>query len=343
MNKKAALLVVFFLCASFLRGDWMEDVNRYFKDKDYQAAETYLASIYPKSESSFQPTLCALLAYCAGRISDKPSEFHWIMEYFEVFWGRDVITHYLDKGEQDALEDFLNRWRIQYPLIWNISLVEPHNSEVKGAPSKLIFALDAEKEGAYKLLQGGNLIKAGLFQKGYNSFSIPAKMMWEKRSQQEFMLEFKVGELILQKKVELEIRINSQSQVLEKHEDRTDYTYDLSLYLGSRLMASSRKIHSKKAPIDWGTHPGVPYTPPLPPKESNTRPSSFSIFSAIGLAAGLVKQLAKKDVLAPTPPPRLVRMMTETFSRQGAAGEKEEMQVTIRLKVSAVELKLFRR
>jgi len=341
MSKKIFFSLLFVLCLSFLYGDWMKDVSQYFNDEDHSAALDYLETMYPACDAAFKPTLSVLLAYSASQTKDVMAERKWIVEYFETYWAQNIIIHYLARKNREDLETYLNQWHQIYPQITDIYFLQPHDLRDQGLPVRLILGLDVKREGLFKLFRGDEMIKGSLLKKGLNSISIPSKGLFNKSGQYEYLLEFKVGNMILSKKIIFDVQVDEPQYIQEQKEDQEKFIYDLSLYVGGRLISSSRKEHVNEKPIDWGIDPDVPYKPVEAPKESNILPSSFSILAVIGLAAHIIKSLTKKDVTPPTPPPRQVRMMTLKYRKLNSGGVEQNINASIRMKYVTVGLRTF--
>ena len=341
MSKKIPFTLLFILCISFLYGDWMKDVSQYFDNKDYSAALDYLETMYPACDAAFKPTLSVLLAYSACQTKDVMAERKWVVEYFETYWAQNIIIHYLARENRENLEEYLNQWHQIYPQITDIYFLQPHDLLDQGLPDRLILGLDVRREGLFKLFRGDEMIKGSLLKKGLNSISIPSKGLFNKSGQHEYLLELKVGNMILLKKIIFDVQVDESQYIHEQKEDKEKFIYDLSLYVEGRLISSSRKEHVKRKPIDWGIDPDVPYKPVEAPKESNIRASSFSILAAVGLAAHIIKSLTKKDVTPPTPPPRHVRMMTLKYKKIIAGGVEQNIDASIRMKYVTVGLRTF--
>jgi len=341
MSKKILFPLLFILTVSLLHADWMRDVSRYFNNNNFGGARNYLEALYEESDYSFKPTLCLLLAYSHERIGDIRGEHRWIVEYFETFWAQEIITHYLSPNSRGDIKAYLNHWQQIYPHIADINLLQPHDLSDRAPPDKLVLALDVQKKGFYKLFHKEKMIKGGYFGEGFNTLAIPTAGLFEKTGHHKYLLEFKVGKLILVKEIEFDIQVDEPLTLPQQKKPHRTFDHELSLYVEGRRIASSLKHSPAEKPDDWGGDKKVPYVPVTPPKESNMRSSSFSIFSALGLAAQLIKGLAKKDIIPSVPPPLEVKMMTLTYTDSSDAGGKKELHASIRLKLSNKELKIF--
>ena len=342
MAKKILFLITFLVSVSALHGEWMQEASLYFKRGEFSRVVILLSSQYEKNDQLYNPTISALLAYSARRLNDERSEYQWMMVYFEYHWGQRIISHFLEASSRNQVEVFVADWRNRYPLISDINLIDPRGENTSGPPKNLVLALEVENAGLFKLIHDGQILKGSLLQKGLNTISVPTDSLFSKSGTHVFLLEFKVGPLIVRKEIEIDVQMDDSQEVEKIEQESRKIEYLLSLYVGDQLIVTSRRAPSRSEKSPYEPHlfsPVVPYEPPI--ESTKVLPRGFNILGALGLAAQVIRGLTKKKVRAPAPPVRKVRMMNVKFIRRGDSGEDGSMSATIRMKLGKIELRKF--
>jgi hypothetical protein len=140
----------------------------------------------------------------------------------------------------------------------------------------------------------------------------------------------------IRKEIELEVFVDKEELGKEGREEEVrNLEYQVSIYIGDRLLASSQKKHFEKIAFDIKLPP-MPYNydPNFPDKHRrDPMANSFSIFSAIGLAFQLAQSLQKK--LNPPKKPAYViqkkKAILANFKRRDSQGVEQEVQASLKL------------
>ena len=298
--------------------------------------------MYEKDDQLYNPTISALLSYSAHRRGNEESEFRWIVRYFERHWGQRLISHFLDPSSKGQVEAFVAEWRARYPLISAIYLIDPRDPPEDSPPSSLVLALEVDISGYFKLIHDERTLKGSLLRKGANTVSIPTSGLFEKSGTHVFLLEFMVDSLIVKKPIEIEIQMENPPPLPRAEPAREELEYTVSLYIGDRLVVSSRRALSESKKLHYEPRLFKPVIPYEPPKESTKElPRGFDIIGALGMAAKVISGLVKKKEEPPAPPVRKVRMMTLRFNSQDGSGDDRVTAVTVMLKLGEIELRRF--
>ncbi|MDH5745114.1 MAG: hypothetical protein OEZ52_16350 [Candidatus Aminicenantes bacterium] len=225
------------------------------------------------------------------------------------------------------------------PLVRDIGLIGDESSKGFAPPDKLMIGVDVFRDVYYKISDGENVIKAGLFTRGLNIVEIEADGLFLESGTHVFFLDLKAGDLTLRKELEIDIQLDSSGidsgtpRLVEKSEPE----YELSMFVGDKLVVSGRKSLSKELSFNVEL-------PPLPDgygpfyeieKEyKNPLRNSFSILDAIGAGYSLIKNMIdKKKKQKISAPVQKYEQLTATFMRRDSEGAAREVTAVIRLKV----------
>ena len=226
-----------------------------------------------------------------------------------------------------------------FPLVRDIGLVGDESSKDFAPPGKLIIGVDVSREAFYKFSDEENVIKAGLFKRGLNTVEIEAGGLFLESGIHVYFLDLKAGDLTLRKEMEIDIQLDSSGvdsgtpRLVKEPEPE----YELSLFIGDKLIVSGRKALSKELSFNVEL-------PPLPDgygpfyeieKEyKNPLRNSFSIIDAIGAGYSLIKSMIdKKKKQKITAPVQKHEQITVTFMRRDSEGAAKEVTAVINLKV----------
>ncbi|MBU1186565.1 MAG: hypothetical protein KKD56_04500 [Acidobacteria bacterium] len=341
MNKKAVLCLFLFLCGSSIFGQWREDVKNLINLSDYEDAIRMLEPLYEKAEEIDRPVLSALLAFVHHRRQHRESEHEWIVRYFELHWGRPVSFGFSTPRDGAEFQSFLTLWRERYPFVSDIHLIDPRRPAGSGPPDRLVIGMEVANTGLYKLRQGETVLAGSLLLPGYNTLSLPARRLFDSDGILLFILEIKSGDVLLIKKITLESQFEGTEQKAPQKEDRRDPEFRIRLLFDGETLVDSRKRKRPPEPVRTGIDFGVPYKNHDPEKRPDPLNQSFSILSAVGLAAHLIRSLAEKNAYEPLPPLRKVRMLELTFCRVREDGTAVERKAVVRLRVETEGLQLY--
>lgn len=322
-----------------LFGDWKTEVSALIVNRDYKGAIDLLLRNSQKDIPN--PTISGLLAYSYNRLKNKNEEYKWLQEYFEYYRGTEIIFIFLDASTYGKVSDYIMTWKRKYPLITAISLIDSEDFKRPIPPNKIVVGIDIENPAYYKLSEDNKIIKGGLLNRGYNSFSLAARELFENSGSHIYLLDLKVEDLYLKKELEIDIQIDSQVTTKKTEVTIKDIKYNLSLFIGDELIISSQKLHHEK--VSWKFEipaPTANLSPMIPPEKIDPSKvdytsNSFSIPAAVAGILQLIKGIKKKDSAEEKASYfQRTKQLTTTFIRRNREGLDKEVNAIIRLKTS---------
>ncbi|MDH5468418.1 MAG: hypothetical protein OEY25_13455 [Candidatus Aminicenantes bacterium] len=228
-----------------------------------------------------------------------------------------------------------------FPLVRDIGLIGDESSKDFAPPDKLIIGVEVSRDALYKFSDEENVIKAGLFTRGLNTVEIEANGLFLESGTHVYFLDLKAGDLTLRKEIEIDIQLDSSGvdsgTPPQVKNPEPEPEYELSMFVGEKLMVSGRKSLSKELSFNVEL-------PPLPDgygpfyeieKEyKNPLRNSFSILDAIGAGYSLIKNMIdKKKMQKQVKPVQKHEQLTATFMRRDSEGAAREVTAVIKLKV----------
>ena len=149
----------------------------------------------------------ALLAFCSARRGDPQAETRWIVDYFDTYRAADCGFVFLDLITQSDVIGYLNGWRVKYPWIRGISLIKGVGDDVIMPEGILPLAIEMANPGYYKFSENGNVIKAGLFNPGFNVIALDANALFLASGRHTYRLEVRSADLILTREIALDVDV----------------------------------------------------------------------------------------------------------------------------------------
>lgn len=221
----------------------------------------------------------------------------------------------------------------ELPLVLKIDLIEDAGFSSSRPLSKLLLGIEMAKGLHYKLSFKTAVLKAGMLQPGLNIVDIPAGHLFEASGIYEYRIEFKDGARSFTKVVELDIQLDHDLETLAKNVELKDVTYDLSLFIGDKLVASKQQTHFAKFPTKI-LIPDLPldHKPYDPNWKEDPMASSFSILHAVALAYWAGKEI--KNLISPSKKTFTYtrkKVLIHTYNRILSSGEDQEVNIVIRL------------
>jgi len=352
MGKFKRLLVILVALAAGLvsaepaAADWKQDIQAYLGiAKDYAGAFSFLQAAYPGLDAVDKQTAGAFLAYLASKIPDEVQEKHWIVEYFEFYKDADPLLDFLDLESRKDFFDYWGRWQRTYPIITDLNLLEPAGVQVQATPSEIRIGVDLLNSAFYKISDSTGTLAGGLWQGGFHILSLPASGMFDESGSREFILDLKAGDVIVRKRIGVEVDVRRPNAAAGSAGGNVlrakDLEGEVALYVGEKLISSSRKIMAKTPPLDIPVPgPSAPDTKPyLAPRKDIPTFSGVSILDAVGAAYTVLRDLLKKKPLPPSPPSyQKVKRMTITYSTQEAALGAQDIQAHLTLRPGGAEI-----
>ena len=327
--------------------DWMSDVSSYLSSGDYDAAVDYLMSHLEEAGKAPNPVASGLLAYSYRKLQNNNMEYKWLGEYFENYRGEEIIFDFLDDATYRDMVNYLMVWKTKYPYISEMAFLESEIYKGPSPPDKLIIGIDIESDAYYKLSDEEGVIKGGLLKKGFNSIYVKTDDFFQKSGSRPYFLDLKKGDLIVSKKIEIDIQIESPVKARKKvkvtDKPVPNPEFKISLFVGDELIIESKKLAYENLPVKLHLPPWPDELRPYGPiQENEFALNSFTIAHAVGAIYQLFKQIknGKKDDVKPKPVQKQMQVRS-TFLREGPGGEAEEFRSVITLKTKHIKTGAF--
>lgn len=346
MNKRSPGLILSCLClVLWLQADWKKDVQDSLGSrKDIQGAYDLLTAQYGVIEASDKPGVSGLLAFLAHKLDDHGAETAWITEFFERYQAQDTLFEYVDGVTRFELIMFLDTWRETYPLVTDISLLQRTDAFDSMLPAQLEIGVEVRNGAFYKISDEERILSGGQWMEGFHILKIPVSSQFDSRGTLSYFLDLKAGDLVIRKPIRLAVTIEEQPSAFEtaprppaaRRPAQKPLEGELALYIGDRLIFSSRKLPAFTPPPAE-----IKITPPLPqgtkpfmlPPKDDPFAHSVSIFDAVGLTYKAIRDIFKKKPPEKSPNPyRRQDQMTVVFQRQHPEGGEVTIQATVNLK-----------
>ncbi|MDD8027568.1 MAG: hypothetical protein PHI34_13780 [Acidobacteriota bacterium] len=340
---KRALLLLAALAAlqPALCAQWKENAARLLgPEKNYAAAAEALAAGMAGFPAAEKADAAALLAFCASRTADPAAETRWIVEYFDSYHAASSGFVYLGLMAQSEVLGFLNGWRARYPWIIGLSLIKGVGDDVIMPEGILPLAVEMSNKGYYKFSEGGNVIKAGFFNPGFNIIALDANELFLASGRRSYVLEVMSGSLILTRAIDLDIEVSSSQPKPEPAapgQSARPLEYSLTVYIGGEPVLESRKT-IRTVPLKIDVRPNQnPYgfKPDYVLTRDKPNPStSFNALGAVGYLYTLLKDLMKKRGRKDLPPPKIDTVQDLALAFQSKDYEGVAYETAIRLKLT---------
>jgi len=341
--KKLVILVLSLLVSAGLYAeDWQHNLQGMLENKEFASAREFVFEQFKELDELYHPLLCQVSSYCSHRLDDRMDELEWMATCFEAYpWG-DAITVPVRDFLDPELTPFVLAWKEKYPLVRGISFTQRKNPYEDILPSKLVMEITLDSHAFFKLLKENIVVEAGKFQKGDNQISLKTDSLFRGTGSHDFTLELKSDNIIVRKKVLIDIVMDLLQPEDDPVEETVERGYRLSLYYRDQLLASREKTDysflSDKIELPPSTYEPSRFDAL---GRSDPQANSFSILSAIGLAAHLIKGLVqKKDGGILKNPLQRVRSMTIPFRTKNLLGEEWSSQAVVILKTDHISPRL---
>jgi hypothetical protein len=182
------------------------------------------------------------------------------------------------------------------PLISGVSLVKSLSYNRDVPPMRIILGIDLRKEAHYKLLDEEGVLRGGLFMKGFNVLHIDSPGYFEKSGLHTFTLDVISGNVHQTRTISLEIKVDAPKLPEKKSAPPKEIKYNLSMYVGDRLIISSKKLPGQVLGFKFDL-PKIDAPDPFkPPDKGDPMLNSVSIIDVALIAAKMLTGLVlKKD------------------------------------------------
>jgi len=217
-------------------------------------------------------------------------------------------------------------------VVWFID-----RDELRGEtpPSDLVLGVDVSHDALYKLSDETGVLKGGRFFPGLNTLSLSTENLFDKAGKHHFYLEVKFGSVIQKEELEISVQMPEieEQAPLPKEVDIRNFEYQVAMYLGDQMIASSTKIlREKVSPKVEMPKYKARWEPFGPPEGNDPSTNSFPILGAAAAAAKLIKGLVDKNREEDTVKPlRKTRLLNVSFNRLDVTGSKKEINAVVTL------------
>jgi hypothetical protein len=342
----ASLILVAALSSLSFAPDWRMEVAALFdsaRPDDYRAARQYLSDIFASLPEEDKPAACGLQAFLANRLGDKTSEYDRLGNYFERYGALGLGFSFLPPGARGDVARYLRDWQLRYPYVVKIGIITSSVITVAASPNppeSLLLGVEMANDAFYKLSDGQGVLEGGLFRRGFNAVRLPAGRLFAEPGTFSYYLEFKSGDFVVQREIALNIEMSSAGVVPKPAAPGRIPEFVLEIYLGEKLLASSRKSPPTVPPgmgIEVPPPSGV-YDPFGEGYQNKPEiPQGVPIFAIPTVISELIKGLKKKDEVEPVPPVEIRTDMAYAFTRKNAAGKEIEIRASLALSQKSVQ------
>lgn len=228
----------------------------------------------------------------------------------------------------------------KYPLITEISLINSDMYNGPFPPAKIVIGIDVNNDAYYKLSDLEKVIKGGLFREGFNTISIESAHLFEESGSHIYFIDLKAGELYEKKEIEIEIKLDSAPKVAKAGDQIKDVEYKLSMYVGNRLIISSKKSKSDNLLDKFEIQPELKKIDPYDPlKETDPSLYSIPVLSAVVEVIKLIEGLGKKkEKEKAVPAIQKFKQVILTFKSRDAEYIERDVRATIILKTKDLDV-----
>lgn len=243
--------------------------------------------------------------------------------------------------------------RKKLPIITDIGLIKEIPDKTVEPPGELSIGITITNDAFYKLLYKSEMIKGGTLKKGFNRVEIKAENLFKESGTHVYILETKADQYGFKYEITIDIQLETAAtevspapsvpvvqsspkpdspdpkKSIESGERAAAIQYDLSMYVGGRFIARTRKeeygsvFESSMKGIQEAIesnrgHPG-----------DTVNPTALSI-----PILPLIKALLKKKKSSARPQPRAMRVV---FLREDKAGASKKVNAVISLQSRVIE------
>jgi hypothetical protein len=127
-------------------------------------------------------------------------------------------------------------------LVSEIFLIDSEIYQKYVPPGRILIGVEMESDVLYKLSSQSEVLQGGLLRKGFNSLSIDTQGFFEKSGSHKFVLETKVEDSLAKKEITIDVQLMPLYVVQKRGEEKKKYEYTVSLFVGDRLIYSTRKF-----------------------------------------------------------------------------------------------------
>lgn len=351
IKRVAAPVLVFLLAAAALTADWRSDLRACLDPprRDFAAARALLRDIRDGLEPADKQVAEGFLAFLAQRTGDVQDELERIVAYFETYGDADPAFDFLDDALGREFMIFWGTWKTSYPLASGFVLLERTGDDDPSPPARLEVGLDLMNDAYYRVSGNGVTLAGGLWQGGFHILRLPFTGGYDRTGEIAFDLDLRITGLVVRKRITVKVDVETSSPAFQLPAVAPAagrpappvpraVEGEVSLYVGDRLILSSKKLSSKPAPLKipipgpspWGTKPFIV------PRKDAPQFNQFSIIDAVSEVLKAIKDIGKKRKAASVSPPsyRKTQAIGFTFTRPGPSGGEVRYRTSVSLAAS---------
>lgn len=338
-----AMIACLALSASAQPSSWRNTVSDHLNQQDVVGAVQFLGEALTRMEADDKPEATALLAYLEDRMGDKAEAKASLFQFFETYGGPNVSFPYLGLvGEAEAI-GYINGWRTRFPEISSVSIVWDKKNPGPLPPESLWLGVEVTNDALFRFSNAEGIMGGGMVHKGFNIMSLSSAGFFAHSGSHVYFLDLKSGDIIIRKQITISVAMTPEEAPppVKKLETTKDMTYNLSLYVGDRLIQSSTKTEQASNPLKLNIKPVNLAPNPLfkPPGQVDIfdpAQNGISILDAFKVITGLVKDaFTKKPKKVESEYDRL-SVLGLTFFRSGPSNTETEVKATVSLTTASL-------
>jgi hypothetical protein len=350
-KRTCAAIFVFLALGLAARADWKTElVARLAPRPDYRKAREYLAAQVNALDGADRQVAEAVLSYLAGKTGEPAEERDLIGAYFDKYGDADPEFGFLDDATLRDFMTFWARWKKAFPLVSNLNFLSRTGSASQGLPAGLEVGLDLMTDAYYKISLGPYALEGGFWSRGFHIVTLPVTGLFERSGTYDFALDLRAGDITVRKPIRVQVDLTPVASFHAATPPRrpagetagpgqsaalaTNMEGELSLYVGGKLIMTTRKVAVKPKPLSFPL-PGPSMRgqkPYLPPPRTDPIANSVSILDAIAATYSVLKDLlAKKPVPPAAPSYQKSASLSFSFARADADGTSSEIRAEVRL------------
>lgn len=345
IRKAAPLLLAMAVVLPAAAADWRTEVAAFLsgeKGADYRGALAYLEPLFNSLSEDDKPAACGLLAFLEARLGDKTAEYRRLGDYFEKYGAIDMGFQFLPPTARTEFYRYVRDWQLRYPWVMSLGVVASSAVSVQSSahpPDTLILGVEMAGEVLYKLSAGDEVVKGGMFRRGFNEITIDVRKVFSASGNYPFTLEFKAGDLVIRRTIILSVRRETFGQVGSNPEAARMAEYSVKLYLGDRLLASNQRTGAVAPPLQIPTPPPTGQFDPLGKSYQNEHdlPSGVPLTALPAAVKELIDTFKRRNEIEPVPPVELKTDMRYIFSELDPEAPPVEVRAHLWLDFQSIQ------
>ncbi len=224
-------------------------------------------------------------------------------------------------------------------LVSEIFLVDDERYQTYVPPGEIIIGVEMEADALYKISGQDEVLEGGILRKGFNSLRISTRGFFEKSGSHVFVLDMKSGNSRERKVITIEVMLMPVYVVKKKGEEKKNYEYSVSFYIGGRLIYSTKKIPLSDITFELDLPPSPGVYNPFGQIDGMYKPiQSVSILDAIAGVYSLVNSLSgEKEKESRGKTIQRKRQIETTFVKSNAQGDVWQWRALIQISAKTLD------